>query len=97
MPMVRIDRSKLNANKSPHPSFVLRATDVPYLEKLTPDQLKAIKLLHHEKMNYEEIARDTGWPPGTVRSRIHRGRAIIRQARLDAAVAQAILAASNRG
>jgi RNA polymerase sigma-70 factor (ECF subfamily) len=28
-------------------------------------------------LGYEEIARRTGWPLGTVRSRIHRGRALL--------------------
>lgn len=28
-------------------------------------------------LGYEEIARYTGWPLGTVRSRIHRGRALL--------------------
>jgi RNA polymerase sigma-70 factor (ECF subfamily) len=42
----------------------------------------AVVLCDLEGLTYEEIAEVTGWPLGTVRSRIHRGRAQLR-AHLD--------------
>jgi len=44
----------------------------------------AVVLCDIQGLSYEEIADATGWPIGTVRSRIHRGRRQLRQA-LDAA------------
>jgi IS30 family transposase len=63
------------------PSFTLFETDVKYFAELSRECLKVLKLLHHEKMSYAEIARDTGWPQGTVARRIFRAREIIRQLR----------------
>jgi DNA-directed RNA polymerase specialized sigma24 family protein len=91
MTCIKIDAAKLNADKSPHPSFVLLKTDDEYLAKITADQRRAIKLLHHDKMNYQEIANDTGWSIGTVKSRIHRGRARIIRMRADAAVVDQVM------
>ena len=85
MPLVKIDTAKLNANKSLHPSFHLRETDAAHLEKLATGQRVVLKLRHTEKMTYEEIARDTGWPINTIKTRIHRGRQKILE--LRAAVA----------
>jgi RNA polymerase sigma-70 factor, ECF subfamily len=40
----------------------------------------AVVLCDVQGMTYEEIAEATGWPMGTVRSRIHRGRRMLRSA-----------------
>ncbi|MGI9016522.1 MAG: sigma-70 family RNA polymerase sigma factor [Euzebya sp.] len=41
---------------------------------LSPDFRLAVVLCDVEGLTYEEVADITGWPLGTVRSRIHRGR-----------------------
>ena len=48
------------------------------LAKLSPDFRLAVVLCDVHDMTYEEIAEVTGWPLGTVRSRIHRGRKTMR-------------------
>jgi RNA polymerase sigma factor (sigma-70 family) len=45
------------------------------LTRLPPDQRDAVLLCDLWGFEYEEIASITGWPLGTVRSRIARGRA----------------------
>ena len=40
----------------------------------------AVVLCDVQGLSYEEIADCTGWPLGTVRSRIHRGRSGLRDA-----------------
>ena len=40
----------------------------------------AVVLCDVQGLSYEEIAEATGWPLGTVRSRIHRGRSQLRDA-----------------
>lgn len=69
-------------NRSQHPSFAISKQDEPFLAKLPANFAKPIKLLHFEKMNYVEIATDLGIPIGTVKSRIHRGRAMLRRERV---------------
>lgn len=48
------------------------------LEQLGPDFRLAVVLCDVEGMTYDEIVAVTGWPLGTVRSRIHRGRRSLR-------------------
>lgn len=48
------------------------------LESLPPTFRLAIVLCDVEGLSYEEIAEATGWPMGTVRSRIHRARRQLR-------------------
>lgn len=48
------------------------------LRRLPEDFRLAVLLCDVEGLTYNEIARVTGWPLGTVRSRIHRGRAQLR-------------------
>jgi len=50
------------------------------LEALPPDFRAAVVLCDIEGLSYEEIAATLGIKLGTVRSRIHRGRAQLRQA-----------------
>lgn len=39
----------------------------------------AVTLCDLRGLSYDEIVAETGWPMGTVRSRIHRGRKMLRQ------------------
>ncbi len=50
------------------------------LRGLPPDFRLAVILCDVQGLSYEEIADATGWPAGTVRSRIHRGRRQLRAA-----------------
>ena len=48
--------------------------------KLLPDSYRqAIILTDLEQWSYEEVAQKMGCPVGTVRSRLHRGRQLLRQ------------------
>lgn len=49
------------------------------LTQLPPDFRTAVVLCDIEGLTYDEIADVTGWPLGTVRSRIHRGRRRLRR------------------
>jgi RNA polymerase sigma factor (sigma-70 family) len=49
------------------------------LVKLPPEYREAVVLRDLEGRSYEEIAKVLGIRPGTVRSRIHRGREALRQ------------------
>jgi RNA polymerase sigma-70 factor, ECF subfamily len=77
------------ASDEPGPADVVeRRTLEASLERglaaLAPDFRLAVVLCDIEGLSYEEIAAATGWPMGTVRSRIHRGRTQLRAA-LEAA------------
>ena len=50
------------------------------LDALAPDFRAAVVLCDIEGLSYEEIAATLGIKLGTVRSRIHRGRAQLREA-----------------
>ena len=50
------------------------------LGELAPTFRTAVVLCDVQGLSYEEIAEATGWPLGTVRSRIHRGRKQLRDA-----------------
>ncbi len=58
------------------------------LAELGEDFRLAVVLCDVEQLSYEEIAELTGWPMGTVRSRIHRGRRQLREALDGIAVAE---------
>lgn len=47
---------------------------------LPPTFRTAVVLCDVQGLSYEEIGEATGWPLGTVRSRIHRGRKLLREA-----------------
>lgn len=49
------------------------------IEKIPPDIRTAIILREYEDLSYEEIAEVTDSPIGTVRSRIFRGRAMLKE------------------
>jgi RNA polymerase sigma-70 factor, ECF subfamily len=68
----------------PGPADVVeRATLEAHLEDglaaLSPEFRLAVVLCDVEGLTYDEIADATGWPLGTVRSRIHRGRRTVRE------------------
>jgi RNA polymerase sigma-70 factor (ECF subfamily) len=44
------------------------------LRKISADQRRAIVLHHYAGLSIEEIAAETGAPPGTVKARLSRGR-----------------------
>jgi RNA polymerase sigma-70 factor, ECF subfamily len=50
------------------------------LELLSPEHREALVLRYFEELSYEEIAAITGNSVGTVRSRIHYGKAALKQA-----------------
>jgi RNA polymerase sigma-70 factor (ECF subfamily) len=54
------------------------------LARLDEEFREAVVLRDLEGLSYEEIAEATGVPAGTVRSRIHRGRAALRELLLPA-------------
>ena len=49
------------------------------LLRLAPSFRVAVVMCDVQGLSYEEIAVATGWPIGTVRSRIHRGRRMLRR------------------
>lgn len=57
---------------------VLRGDLESALLDLAPSFRTAVVLCDVQGLSYEEIAAATGWPIGTVRSRIHRGRRLLR-------------------
>ena len=69
--------------KSAHPSFTLTEADEAYFGHIPVQFLKLLKLLHHEKMNYCEIAQQVELPRGTVATRIFRARQIIKRLRAE--------------
>ena len=74
---------KVPASTDPGPADVVeRATLEARLQSalatLSPDFRVAVVLCDIQGLTYEEIADATGWPIGTVRSRIHRGRKMMR-------------------
>ena len=69
--------------RSPHPSFTLTESDEAYFSDIPRAWLKLLKLLHHEKMSYREIAQQERLPQGTVARQIFRARQIIKQRRAE--------------
>ena len=49
------------------------------LSALPGDYRKAVVLADVQGYSYEEIAQHVGCPVGTIRSRLHRGRQLLRQ------------------
>lgn len=77
------DEWRVPVSPEPGPADVLeRRTLESSLERglavLATDFRLAVVLCDVEGLTYEEIAETTGWPLGTVRSRIHRGRKALR-------------------
>jgi RNA polymerase sigma-70 factor, ECF subfamily len=59
---------------------VLRGDLETALQELPPSFRTAVVLCDVRGLTYEEISDSLGWPIGTVRSRIHRGRKALRAA-----------------
>lgn len=57
---------------------VLRGDIEVAITELPPSFRTAVVMCDVQGLSYEEIAEATGWPLGTVRSRIHRGRKLLR-------------------
>jgi len=73
----------MNDRQSQHPSFTLAESDKTYFGRIPAPFLIPLKLLHYEKMNYSEIAKQLGLPAGTIKSRVYRGRRIIVRLRAE--------------
>ncbi|MCC9146380.1 MULTISPECIES: RNA polymerase sigma factor SigE [unclassified Arthrobacter] len=75
--------SKLPSNgPGPERSFEFNNLDVDIaraLEELPPDFRAAVVLCDLEGLSYDEVARALDVKLGTVRSRIHRGRAMLKE------------------
>jgi RNA polymerase sigma-70 factor (ECF subfamily) len=83
--LVPLSTEEWQAPPSPEPGpadVVERATLEAELEQglatLSAEFRIAVVLCDVEGLTYDEIATATGWPIGTVRSRIHRGRKTMR-------------------
>lgn len=51
-----------------------RLAVIAALRRISPEQRQVIVLHHLVGLEIEEVARETGLPPGTVKSRLSRGR-----------------------
>ena len=79
------DADRVLVDAAADPDAVLDATTLPAdvqaaLRSLPEDFRVAVVLCDVVGLQYDEIAEDLGIPIGTVRSRIHRGRAQLREA-----------------
>jgi len=75
---------RVPASEEPGPADVverrtLEARLEQGLERLPREFRLAVVMCDVQGMTYDEIAAATGWPIGTVRSRIHRGRKQLRE------------------
>ncbi|MCQ1999340.1 RNA polymerase sigma factor SigE [Arthrobacter zhaoxinii] len=81
--MTEETQSKLPSNgPGPERSFEFNNLDVDIaraLEELPPDFRAAVVLCDLEGLSYDEVARVLDVKLGTVRSRIHRGRAMLKE------------------
>lgn len=84
---------RTDANSNPEAVFIRRAAGLSVretLDKLPEDFKAAVVLVDIEDLSYEEAAETLSVPIGTVRSRISRGRALIRKALENVATARKI-------
>ena len=49
------------------------------IEKLSPPQREAVVLFHQQQLSVQDVAAVMQLPVGTVKSHLHRGRAVMRQ------------------
>lgn len=85
---------------SPEQQCVLRAQGEQIQEALSllPDNYRtAIILTDIEEWSYEEVAQKMRCPVGTVRSRLHRGRQLLRQHLHEMQADDASMSGMNRG
>ncbi len=76
------------AGKEPTPHEALRLHELQLrleraVQSLPPDYRQLILLRHRQHCRYQEIARITGLPIGTVKNRIFRAREMLRQQLAD--------------
>ena len=76
------ERLAASADAGPRPTTTPTSTTTSQraLDSLSPEFRAAVVLCDIEGLSYEEIAATLGVKLGTVRSRIHRGRAMLRAA-----------------
>lgn len=53
---------------------LLQKSDLQLLDKLPADQRTALEMAEVQNLSYGQISQQTGWPQGTVKSRLHRAR-----------------------
>ena len=78
-----LDRAELREIATPERLLLrdeIQRTVIEAIDALPPDLRTAVTLRELEGLSYEEIAEALDIPVGTVRSRIHRGRARLRMA-----------------
>lgn len=74
-------REIVDLASAPDTEMMARTLDEPVqnaLDTLPPEFKLVVVLADIEGMSYEEVSRVAGCPVGTVRSRLHRGRAILK-------------------
>ena len=75
-----LQRGSTAGAETRHDSDVLDASVIDEEVARLPERLRAVFMLCcMEGLTYEEVARRLGWPVGTVKSRLARGRARLRQ------------------
>lgn len=79
IPIAMIDEAAdLAANREPQLSALCIRDVQRALAKLSDEQRQVVLLITLERLSYDEAARILNVPVGTVRSRLSRGRAILR-------------------
>ncbi len=82
LPEPPLDRLRSRGGRDPHQQVELRETReevTAALKLLSPKLREAIRLRFLLELPYDEICERLGIPAGTVKSRIHRGRAEMRR------------------
>ncbi|HEY3381562.1 MAG TPA: sigma-70 family RNA polymerase sigma factor [Vicinamibacterales bacterium] len=74
MSQILVDPTSDAAPRRAEQHDLARALDKA-LARLRPEYREVVVLRYHEDLGYEEIARVTGLPQGTVKSYLHRARA----------------------
>ena len=78
-----VPREIIDVGSEPDAQIMARTLDGPIQEALEalPEEFRTVVILADiEELSYEEVSRVVGCPVGTVRSRIHRGRRLLRTA-----------------
>jgi len=77
-----VARDIVDIGSAPDKELMARTLDGPIQEALEalPAEFRMVVILADiEEMSYDEISQALGCPVGTVRSRLHRGRAILKE------------------
>jgi RNA polymerase sigma-70 factor (ECF subfamily) len=78
----RLIHEIVDLSGAPDIDLMARTLDGPIQEALEslPEEFRTVVILADiEEFSYEEVSRIVGCPVGTVRSRLHRGRAILKE------------------